>query len=1105
MVDSAALEQWIRTLPADEASRIKKLSRTEQEKLYVSVFQAKGSGNAQNTGDNFNRTTSSAASKHRSNYSGVQLSNLMIEYVDDNWCAISDSQFQGYLDELSKFSASELVSFIRNFEKNGESVMEMIMDEKNSDNDEKSACIKVFSALVKKAEELGIDTKNYKEEFHYNLSFQYTANAYIMDSSKLDEIVNALVSEIELKQNFTSDDVNQVNNTPISKSSKETTKILENRLSSANRDFNAQLKADGWAGDFADLMGKLWNSKNTADNVRGDLSKAQKQLDDLKMAASRGESAFKAEFKKIFGVEYNYGAVVAFQKAEQHYVAAKAEHIFADKFKSLLSNVPLRENKERVPGVGMSAGLVEQYKVLETKQQVYDREYKTLAMYLGEQGPAIINAKFKQLGLENAPIEKKYEGLKKLAKEIYSQLNAQKVKVCGSNKSFEDVESTYQSAYKAAYGYRNDIMKRVSDYNASQQAGAAAVKAGVVVAATLGAAFTGGGTLAVAGVAAGTTVAAEVSDKATTGKALDVLREKGLAEYLKTVGDDVDWKTLMKEAVISGGCVLIGGKVAEGVSFVSKGMHPAKQALAMFGADVAVDATLTKLTTGEIRVGDLVFSVLLSGAGNIVAMRKGGLGNSATNKPEQPKPQESKPQEPFVSRTPTQPIKVGPKPKKGKVNVEEDDITRPFWNRGKVDTPVEPVNNRKLGQNEFVLVADNATIALGRNSFVDFNEPNLRKLLSKMRDGESITVGRYSSTDCPDYVIPGADRQVSRRHLIIQKRGNSFAVINVSPNGCVVNSAGKRAVAQPSPRAEVPSQSYNLRNGMEASVSINAKIRVGKNNCIVDFNEPTLKRMLQNLREGQTITIGRNSSCHYTIPNADRSVSNQHLIIGKIGGKLVVKDISTNGSTVYDSPSNNPRAAANQPSPAQGQYSSNRASIQQSQKFNRENKIGCGEKIVDGYVDAGHKTRVDSDGRILGANREILVVDKTRDAFLNKMINDIKSATVGMTDFAKAEFIYKYICNLESNGRSARNASERASNMFSDQNRGRKVLIGDEVFKTNPDACVCRHRSLLFKVLADEVGLSVELNRGHLNLAAGGGPHAWNTVRFSNGQVYAFE
>ena len=1111
MVDSAALEQWIQTLSATEAAKIKKMSRAEQEKMYVSLFQAKGSGNEQRVGDNFNKTPSSAVtSKHLSNYSGVVLSDLMIEYVDDNWGAISDSQFQGYLDELSKFSASELISFIRHFEKDGESVMEMIMDESNNAEDEKAACRKVFNALVKKAEELGIDTKNYKAEFNYNLSFQYTANAFIMDSSKLDEIVNALVSEIELKQNFTFDEVNRVNDTPTSQSSKEATEILENRLSSANRDFNAQLKADGWAGDFADLMGNLWNSKNTADSVRGDLSKAQKQLNALKMAASRGESAFKSEFKKIFGVEYNYGAIVAYQKAEQNYVAAKAEQMFKRGFKNLLSDEPLKEEKRRMLPKGHGE-MVEYYDPSLSKEQVYDREYEALAEYLGEHGAEIINAKFKQLGLENAPIEKKYEGLKELAKEVYAQLNAQKVKVCGGNKSFEDVESAYQSAYKSAYGYSNNIMKRVSDYNASQQAGAAAVKAGVVVAATLGAAFTGGGTLAVAGVAAGATVAAEVTDKATTGNALDVLREKGLAEYLKTVGDDVDWNTLMKEAVISGGAVIIGGVVAKGVSFVSKGMHPAKQAISMFGADVAVDATLTKLTTGEIRVGDLVFSVLLSGAGNIVAMRKGGLGNGAANKPEptkpqEPKTQESKQQEPFVSRTPTQPIKVGPKPKKGSFKFEEDDVTRPFWNlnRGKVDTPVEPVNNRKLGQNEFVLVTDNATITLGGNSVVNFAEPNLRSLLLKMRDGDSITVGRYSSTDCPDYVIPGADRQVSRRHLIIQKRGNAFTVINVSQNGCVVNSAGSHAVAQPSPRAVASSQSYNLRNGMEVSVSMNAKIRVGKNNCIVDFNEPALKRMLQNLREGQTIVIGRGSSCHYIIPNADTSISKQHLIIGKIGGKLVVKDVSTNGSTVYDSPSNNPRAAANQSYSAHGQYTSNRAGIQQAQKFNRENKIGCGEKITDGYIDAGKMATLTPDGRVTNSKREILVVDRRRDRFLNEMINDVKAQTAGMNEAEKAIFIYDYICNLESNGLRVKDTSVEASELWSDANIGQKVLLGDEVFKTNPNVVVCRHRSLLFKVLADEVGLNVELNRGYLN-CRDGGRHAWNTVRFRNGDVYVFD
>ena len=54
MVDSAAFEQWIQTLSAIEAAKIKKMSRAEQEKMYVSLFQAKGSGNEQRVGDNFN-------------------------------------------------------------------------------------------------------------------------------------------------------------------------------------------------------------------------------------------------------------------------------------------------------------------------------------------------------------------------------------------------------------------------------------------------------------------------------------------------------------------------------------------------------------------------------------------------------------------------------------------------------------------------------------------------------------------------------------------------------------------------------------------------------------------------------------------------------------------------------------------------------------------------------------------------------------------------------------------------------------------------------------------------------------------------------------------
>jgi transglutaminase/protease-like cytokinesis protein 3 len=49
-------------------------------------------------------------------------------------------------------------------------------------------------------------------------------------------------------------------------------------------------------------------------------------------------------------------------------------------------------------------------------------------------------------------------------------------------------------------------------------------------------------------------------------------------------------------------------------------------------------------------------------------------------------------------------------------------------------------------------------------------------------------------------------------------------------------------------------------------------------------------------------------------------------------------------------------------------------------------------------------------------------------------------------------------------------------------------------------AGVCRHRSLLFKILADEAGLKVALVRG--NYARKGPPgvaHAWNEVLLDNG------
>ncbi len=63
--------------------------------------------------------------------------------------------------------------------------------------------------------------------------------------------------------------------------------------------------------------------------------------------------------------------------------------------------------------------------------------------------------------------------------------------------------------------------------------------------------------------------------------------------------------------------------------------------------------------------------------------------------------------------------------------------------------------------------------------------------------------------------------------------------------------------------------------------------------------------------------------------------------------------------------------------------------------------------------------------------------------------------------------------------------------------RNKPVLIGDWVDQAQ--AGECRHRALLFKILADEAGLDVALVRGNY---AGGSPpgHAWNEASLGDGR-----
>lgn len=163
--------------------------------------------------------------------------------------------------------------------------------------------------------------------------------------------------------------------------------------------------------------------------------------------------------------------------------------------------------------------------------------------------------------------------------------------------------------------------------------------------------------------------------------------------------------------------------------------------------------------------------------------------------------------------------------------------------------------------------------------------------------------------------------------------------------------------------------------------------------------------------------------------------------------------------------------------------------LEQAQQFTREHRLKG--RVEDGYKDGGRATRFDSQGRAINPSREVIVVDRQRDVRLQQMIEQAKSIQAQYGTGLKAAFELSKLVYEKMN-------DPRAVSIVESQfeaTPGKEVLLGD-ITVENGSAGVCRHRSLLFQVLAAELGVSANLVRG--NVAFGdydiSGGHAWNEV-----------
>lgn len=157
-----------------------------------------------------------------------------------------------------------------------------------------------------------------------------------------------------------------------------------------------------------------------------------------------------------------------------------------------------------------------------------------------------------------------------------------------------------------------------------------------------------------------------------------------------------------------------------------------------------------------------------------------------------------------------------------------------------------------------------------------------------------------------------------------------------------------------------------------------------------------------------------------------------------------------------------------------------------------------GMSIPDGYIDGGRNMQFDAGGRAV-SNREIIVVDRAGDEELKKHLEFAGAAHLQqLTPRERAVRIAVYVDKITTPP-GGQQWTEPAITQLTGEFTNQPVLMGEILEHCH--AGVCRHRALLYKMLADEAGLKAALRRGHLrdrNYPAGY-PHAWNEIHLDDG------
>ena len=238
--------------------------------------------------------------------------------------------------------------------------------------------------------------------------------------------------------------------------------------------------------------------------------------------------------------------------------------------------------------------------------------------------------------MNKATLDQKYSFMHDRAVSYSKELHKNTM-TATENKGMAAFTKEYEASYNAAYGVKNDIAKRVTEYNNSQQAGAAIVKNGVILVGSVAAGVLTGGAglalfptiMATGATTAAVTATAEFTDRLTSGYVTQGLKNGGLTGALTGAKEALPkekMEEILKSAGINGATAIAGGLAGTGIEVGSQTLKIGKglKTIAFVSSDIGIGAGAEYAQTRTVTIQGIAFSAILSATGQIVALKKLG-------------------------------------------------------------------------------------------------------------------------------------------------------------------------------------------------------------------------------------------------------------------------------------------------------------------------------------------------------------------------------------------------------------------------------------------------------------------------------------------------